>query len=73
MAVSSGRRAQRTTAGSSGPWTSRVRTITPAVTKMMSSRAGKGSPLSTVAGTDSAMASEIAPRKPANELTTRAR
>ena len=44
--------------------------MTPVVTKTMSSRPGKGVPFSSATGTDSAMASETAPRKPATALTT---
>jgi len=65
VSVSSGRFAHRTTAGSRGPRTSSVSTMTPAVTKMMSSRPENGSPLSKVPGTESARAREIAPRNPA--------
>ena len=47
--------------------------MTPAVTKMISSLPARGAPAVVVSGTESAMASETAPRKPANALTTRDR
>ena len=71
--VSRGSRAQRTATGSRSPWTTRVTTMTPAVTKMITSRPGNGAPDTTVSGTASAAASDTAPRNPAIALTTRAR
>jgi hypothetical protein len=62
-----------TTAGRSGAWTGRVKRTTPAVTKTISSRPGNGALFCSMAGTNRAMASETAPRKPATALTTRAR
>lgn len=47
--------------------------MTPEVTKTMKARSGKGAPESRVSGTESATASETAPRNPAKPLTTRAR
>ena len=70
--VSTGSRANRTTAGSSSAC-SRVSTITPQVIRTIRSRSGNGAPESRVCGTASTAASETAPRKPAIALTVRCR
>ncbi len=72
-ASSAGSFAQRMTTGSSGPCTSSVSTMTPAVTNTIESRPSTGSPEAVVIGTDSAMASDTAPRNPDTVLTTRER
>ena len=68
--VSTGSRANRTTAGSNSAC-SRVSTITPQVISTIRSRSGNGAPESSVWGTARTAASETAPRKPATALTVR--
>src|SRR6266567_7384237 len=52
---------------------SKVMTMTPEVTKMIRLRSGNGRPEWSAAGTESATASDTAPRNPASPLTTRER